>query len=259
MEHFCRLVPLRFPSGASFHRRFIVSPSLQLYSARLSWQVPNLCLSVTQLSISAINRDSMQTALRNAILDILFTHVFHVKHCDQAVVWQYTSVWWQPDTDPWPALVSSVNCCQWTQPVSTLWASLLLSTLAAFKAVFGLQQPTHTHTHTPPCTANTLILHSIKDNIHSGLDPHQYAFRTDRATDVIPTALHSVSIHLENENSYIRMLFVSEFGSTFNTVWPMKLIGKLDTLGLSACSATGYRTSSQANPREFRLADTPLC
>ena len=148
MEHFCRLVPLRFPSGASFHRRFIVSPSLQLYSAQLSWQVPNLCLSVTQLSISAINRDSMQTALRNAILDILFTHVFHVKHCDQAVVWQYTSVWWQPDTDPWPALVSSVNCCQWTQPVSTLWASLLLSTLAAFKAVFGLQQPTHTHTHT---------------------------------------------------------------------------------------------------------------
>ena len=149
MEHFCRLVPLRFPSGASFHRRFIVSPSLQLYSAQLSWQVPNLCLSVTQLSISAINRDSMQTALRNAILDILFTHVFHVKHCDQAVVWQYTSVWWQPDTDPWPALVSSVNCCQWTQPVSTLWASLLLSTLAAFKVVFGLQQPTHTHTHTP--------------------------------------------------------------------------------------------------------------
>ncbi len=47
--------------------------------------------------------------------------------------------------------------------------------------------------------------------------------------DAIFTALHSVFTHLENNNTYIRMLYV-DFSSAFNTVSPMKLISKLSTL-----------------------------
>ena len=68
----------------------------------------------------------------------------------------------------------------------------------------------------------------IKDNIPASLDPHQYAFRTNRSTeDAIATTLHSLHV----QNSYIRMLFV-DFNSTFNRITPMKLIGKLSNMGL---------------------------
>ncbi len=78
-----------------------------------------------------------------------------------------------------------------------------------------------------------LVLQHIKNNIPASLDPHQFAFRTNRSTeDAISTALHSVFTHLENNNTYIRMLFV-DFSSAVSTISPMKLIGKLSTLGLS--------------------------
>ncbi len=78
-----------------------------------------------------------------------------------------------------------------------------------------------------------LVLQHIKNNIPDSLEPHQFAFRISRSTeDAITSALHSVFTHLENNNTYIRMLFV-DFSSAFNTISPMKLIGKLSTLGLS--------------------------
>lgn len=50
--------------------------------------------------------------------------------------------------------------------------------------------------------------------------------------DSISTDLHSIFTQLENKKgSYIRMLFV-DFNSTFNTITPMKLIGKLNNMGL---------------------------
>ena len=59
--------------------------------------------------------------------------------------------------------------------------------------------------------------------------------RINRSTeDAISTVLHIVFTHLENNNSYIRMLFV-DFSSAFNIISPMKLIGKC----------------SQADPRQF--------
>ena len=64
-------------------------------------------------------------------------------------------------------------------------------------------------------------------------DPHQFAFKTSRSTEgAISTSLHLVFTHLENKNSYIRMLF-ADFSSSFNTISSMKLVGKLKTLGLS--------------------------
>ena len=51
------------------------------------------------------------------------------------------------------------------------------------------------------------------------------------------TALHPIFTHLENMNSCIRMLFV-DFSSAFNTISPMKLFGKLNTLGFSTTLCT---------------------
>ncbi len=60
--------------------------------------------------------------------------------------------------------------------------------------------------------------------------PSLVCIKAKRSTgDAISTAFHSVFTHLENNN---RMLFV-DFSSAFNTISPMKLIGKLSTLGLS--------------------------
>ncbi|KAI3367297.1 hypothetical protein L3Q82_008339 [Scortum barcoo] len=65
------------------------------------------------------------------------------------------------------------------------------------------------------------------------LDPHQFAYRSNRSTeDAVSTALHCVLSHLENKNTYARMLFV-DFSSAFNTVIPSKLITKLGDLGIS--------------------------
>ncbi|KAI3356656.1 hypothetical protein L3Q82_003290 [Scortum barcoo] len=65
------------------------------------------------------------------------------------------------------------------------------------------------------------------------LDPHQFAYQSNRSTeDAVSTALHCVLSHLENKNTYARMLFV-DFSSAFNTVIPSKLITKLGDLGIS--------------------------
>ncbi len=70
------------------------------------------------------------------------------------------------------------------------------------------------------------VLQHIKNNIPTDLDPHQFGFRANRSTeDAISAALHSVFTHHENNNTYI--------SSAFNTISPMKLIGKRSTLGLS--------------------------
>ncbi|KAI4886874.1 hypothetical protein NFI96_032363, partial [Prochilodus magdalenae] len=67
----------------------------------------------------------------------------------------------------------------------------------------------------------------VKDHITSRLpatfDPLQFAYRPNRSTDdAISSALHLSLAHLENKNSYVRMLFI-DFSSTFNTVIPQHL------------------------------------
>ena len=61
-----------------------------------------------------------------------------------------------------------------------------------------------------------------KNNISASLDPHMYAFRTSRPTSPLPSARSS---HILKKTTTP--------GPAFNTISPMKLIGKLHTLGLS--------------------------
>ncbi len=72
----------------------------------------------------------------------------------------------------------------------------------------------------------------------ASLDPLQFAYRSNRSTDdAIAFTLHTALSHLENMNTYVRMLFV-DYSSAFNTIVPATLVAKLQTLGLnrSLCS-----------------------
>ncbi len=82
----------------------------------------------------------------------------------------------------------------------------------------------------------------IRDHICSvlpaSLDPLQFAYHRNRSTDdAIAFTLHTALSHLENKNTYVRMLFV-DYSSAFNTIVPATLVEKLQTLGLnrSLCS-----------------------
>lgn len=79
-----------------------------------------------------------------------------------------------------------------------------------------------------------LVLAHLKSCLPPTLDPHQFAYRKNRSTeDAVSIALHSVLSHLDNNDTYARMLFL-DFSSAFNTVIPSKLITKLTDLGIRA-------------------------
>ncbi len=78
-----------------------------------------------------------------------------------------------------------------------------------------------------------LVMHNIKTSIPNTLDPLQFAYRPNRSTDdAISSTLHLALTHLENKDSYVRMLFI-DFSSAFNTIIPQQLINKLSLLGLN--------------------------
>ncbi len=82
-----------------------------------------------------------------------------------------------------------------------------------------------------------LVRDYICSVLPASLDPLQFAYRSNRSTDdAIAFTLHTALSHLENKNTYVRMLFV-EYSSAFNTIVPA-LVAKLQTLGLnrSLCS-----------------------
>ncbi len=83
-----------------------------------------------------------------------------------------------------------------------------------------------------------LIIDYICSVLPASLDPLQFAYRSNRSTDdAIAFTLHTALSHLENKNTYVRMLFV-DYSSAFNTIVPATLVAKLQTLGLnrSLCS-----------------------
>ncbi len=97
--------------------------------------------------------------------------------------------------------------------------------------------------HLPKISCLSLRLEKlIRDYICSvlpaSLDPLQFAYHSNRSTgDAIAFTLHTALSHLENKNTYVRMLFV-DYSSAFNTIVPATLVAKLQTLGLnrSLCS-----------------------
>ncbi|KAI4888731.1 hypothetical protein NFI96_022238, partial [Prochilodus magdalenae] len=77
-----------------------------------------------------------------------------------------------------------------------------------------------------------LVMTQIKATIDITVEPHQYTYRKNRSTDdAISSVVHTTLTHLEQRDSYVRMLFV-DFTSTFNTMIPQTLTNKLCSLGL---------------------------
>ncbi len=78
-----------------------------------------------------------------------------------------------------------------------------------------------------------LVRDYICSVLPASLDPLQFAYRSNRLTDdAIAFTLHTALSHLENKNTYVRMLFV-DYSSAFNTIVPAILVAKLQTLGLN--------------------------
>ncbi|KAI3373073.1 hypothetical protein L3Q82_006342 [Scortum barcoo] len=103
----------------------------------------------------------------------------------------------------------------------------------------------------------------IKDCVDVTVDPHQYAYRKNRSTeDAISSVVHTALTHLENKDSYVRLLFV-DFTSAFNTIIPQTLVQKLTTLGLSSTLCNWVldfltdRPQSVKDPRRLLLLHQP--
>ncbi len=83
-----------------------------------------------------------------------------------------------------------------------------------------------------------LVREHICSVLPASLDWLQFAYCSNRSTDdAIAFTLHTALSHLENKNTYVRMLLV-DYSSAFNTIVPATLVAKLQTLGLnrSLCS-----------------------
>ncbi len=119
-----------------------------------------------------------------------------------------------------------------------------------------------------------LVMHNFKTSLPNTLDLLQFAYRPNRSTDdAISSTLHLALTHLENKDSYVRILFIN-FSSAFNTIILQQLIKKLNLLGplySSLCNwildfltgrpqsvRVGHNTSSTrlcAQPAALHVAD----
>lgn len=64
---------------------------------------------------------------------------------------------------------------------------------------------------------------------------HQFAYGKNRQTeDAIAIALHTTLTHLEQKDSYVRLLFI-DISSAVNTIVPARLVTKLHDLLRSSC------------------------
>ncbi|KAL3065255.1 hypothetical protein OYC64_015434 [Pagothenia borchgrevinki] len=79
-----------------------------------------------------------------------------------------------------------------------------------------------------------LVKSFITSSLPESLDPLQFAYRANRSTDdAIALTIHTALSHLDQRNTYVRMLFI-DYSSAFNTIVPSKLVIKLRDLGLNS-------------------------
>lgn len=93
----------------------------------------------------------------------------------------------------------------------------------------------------------------IKRSIDITADPHQYAYRQNRSTaDAIAAVTHQSLTHLENKDSYVRLLFL-DFSSAFNTIIPQTLVNKLSALGLAPSLCNWVLDFLTSRPQSVRI------
>ncbi len=98
-----------------------------------------------------------------------------------------------------------------------------------------------------------LVMHHIKSSLPNTLDPFQFAYRPNHSMDdAISTTLQLALTHLEQKDSYVRMLFI-DFISAFNTIIPQQLIHKLNLLGLNISLSNWILDFLTARPQSVRV------
>ncbi|MFY0383420.1 RNA-directed DNA polymerase, partial [Bacillus sp. YIM B13582] len=101
-----------------------------------------------------------------------------------------------------------------------------------------------------------LVMRHIKTQLPPSLDPMQFAYRPNRSTDdAISTTLHLALTHLDNKDSYVRMLFI-DFSSAFNTIIPQHLIEKLSLLGLNTSLCNWILDFLTERPQSVRIGNS---
>ncbi|KAK3525720.1 hypothetical protein QTP70_006752 [Hemibagrus guttatus] len=87
----------------------------------------------------------------------------------------------------------------------------------------------------PTCLTTTIVPMPKTSTVLCLNDYCPFVYRPNHSTsDAITIALHLALTHMDNKDSYIRMLF-TDFSSTFNTIIPQHLIEKL-SLNISLCN-----------------------
>ncbi|KAK1805749.1 hypothetical protein P4O66_002011 [Electrophorus voltai] len=110
----------------------------------------------------------------------------------------------------------------------------------------GIQAITHYRKTPPSCDSDATLPDALNDfyarfEVQNNVAAEksiptqndQFAYRSNRSADeAISTTLHLALTHLDKKGTYVRMLFI-DFSSTFNTIVPQHLIGKLSLLGFN--------------------------
>ena len=104
-------------------------------------------------------------------------------------------------------------------------------------------------------TFERIVLRYLKTCIPPSFDPFQFAYRENRSVeDAISIGLHHVLSHLENPNSYARILFI-DYSSAFNTIVPTKLYSKLKDLMLPESICTWIIDFLRGRPQVVKIGD----
>ncbi len=94
----------------------------------------------------------------------------------------------------------------------------------------------------------------------ASLDPLQFAYRSNRSTeDHIAFTQHTALSHLENKNTYSRVLFV-DYSSAFNTIVPATQVAKLETVGLNRSLRSwslDFLTGRSQNVQQYLISPDP--
>ncbi|KAK3556856.1 hypothetical protein QTP70_022354 [Hemibagrus guttatus] len=103
-----------------------------------------------------------------------------------------------------------------------------------------------------------LIMRHIKTQEPPSLDPLHFAYHPNRSTDdAITTTLHLALTHLDNKDSYVRMLQI-DFSSAFNTIIHHHLFEKLSLLGLNTSLCNWILDFLTGRPQSVRIRNSIL-
>ncbi|KAK3527280.1 hypothetical protein QTP86_018608 [Hemibagrus guttatus] len=106
-----------------------------------------------------------------------------------------------------------------------------------------------------PCFER-LVMRQIKDLLPPSLDHMQFAYRPNHSTDdAISTTLHLSLTHLENKDTYVRMLLI-DFSSAFNTIIPQHLTEKLSLLGINTSLCNWILDFLTGRPPSIRIGNS---